>query len=261
MITVGLTVLNGEAYLLQAIGSLLDNDIDFEFVILNNGSTDRTREICLSFSDKRIKYYFTEPSLSREDTFRFLLSNATGEHFMLGSDDDVWSYNYLSSLEMSLKENTNCVIAYPRVIAIDEAGKAIRGYPKIEKLSLVDNLVDRLIRFLIFQEREGKANILMGLIKTDVLRKASLHKNTIWGSDYLMLFEMAFSGMFVYNKDATLYKRQTKKDRLRYAGKDVKLLKEEYLSCYEKIITSKLSDKDTIGTLLRSLELKRHSGF
>lgn len=55
-ISVIMPVYNGEKYLKEAIESILSQIFrDFEFIIINDGSTDKTLEIIQSFSDPRIK--------------------------------------------------------------------------------------------------------------------------------------------------------------------------------------------------------------
>ena len=56
-ITVLMPVYNAEKYVKDAIESILNQTFsDFVFLIINDGSTDRTEEIVLSFADYRIKY-------------------------------------------------------------------------------------------------------------------------------------------------------------------------------------------------------------
>lgn len=55
-VTIGLPVYNCERYLEQAIRSVLaQNHGDFTLLIVDDGSTDRSREIAGSFADKRIR--------------------------------------------------------------------------------------------------------------------------------------------------------------------------------------------------------------
>jgi len=62
-VTVLLSVYNGEQTLSRCIESVLSQSFtDFEFVIINDGSTDNTESIILSFSDTRIKYLFKNNS-------------------------------------------------------------------------------------------------------------------------------------------------------------------------------------------------------
>lgn len=54
-ISVVMSVFNGDIHLRKAIQSILDQDFtDFEFIIIDDGSTDGTKHIIESFKDKRI---------------------------------------------------------------------------------------------------------------------------------------------------------------------------------------------------------------
>jgi glycosyltransferase involved in cell wall biosynthesis len=56
MISVIMRVYNGEAYLHEAITSILTQTYDdFELIVVNDASRDRTREILDSLSDNRVK--------------------------------------------------------------------------------------------------------------------------------------------------------------------------------------------------------------
>jgi glycosyltransferase involved in cell wall biosynthesis len=55
-LTVLMTVYNGEAYLRETIDSILNQTYkDFKFLILDNASTDSSREIIRSYNDPRIE--------------------------------------------------------------------------------------------------------------------------------------------------------------------------------------------------------------
>ncbi|PID57654.1 MAG: glycosyl transferase family 2 [Ignavibacteriae bacterium] len=57
MISVLMPVYNCEKYISQAITSILNQTFkEFEFLIINDGSTDNTEKVINTFSDKRIKY-------------------------------------------------------------------------------------------------------------------------------------------------------------------------------------------------------------
>ena len=54
-ITVLMPVRNGERYIKESIDSVLNQTLtDFEFLIIDDGSTDRTVEIIQGYTDKRI---------------------------------------------------------------------------------------------------------------------------------------------------------------------------------------------------------------
>ena len=60
-VSVVTSVYNGEAFLEECVNSILNQTFkDFEYIILNNGSTDRTPEILKSYSDPRLRIIHQE---------------------------------------------------------------------------------------------------------------------------------------------------------------------------------------------------------
>ena len=66
IITVLMAVYNGEKHLRPTIESTLNQTFkNFEFVIVNDASTDRTKEIIRSYDEPRIKLYNNEKNLGQ----------------------------------------------------------------------------------------------------------------------------------------------------------------------------------------------------
>ena len=64
LVTVLMPVYNGEIFLREAIDSVLAQTYtDFVFLIINDGSTDNTEKIILSYNDSRIQYVRNEENL------------------------------------------------------------------------------------------------------------------------------------------------------------------------------------------------------
>ena len=65
LISIGLPVYNGEKYISEAIDSILNQSFDdFELIISDNASTDRTEEIALQYvkKDSRVHYKRNSPA-------------------------------------------------------------------------------------------------------------------------------------------------------------------------------------------------------
>ena len=70
LVTVIINCYNGEQYLREAIDSVLAQTFtDFVFLIINDGSTDNTEKIILSYNDSRIQYVRNEENLKLIKTF------------------------------------------------------------------------------------------------------------------------------------------------------------------------------------------------
>src|SRR5450432_2078787 len=89
-ISVILPAYNTEAYLGKAIQSLLDQSFrDFELLIINDGSTDKTEDIIRSFSDPRIVYIKNEQNYGLIDTLNKGIDISRGKYIARMDGDDI----------------------------------------------------------------------------------------------------------------------------------------------------------------------------
>ncbi len=89
-VSVIMPVYNGEKYLREAIESILSQTFkNFEFIIINDGSTDKTEDIILSYRDPRIVYIKNEINLKIVETLNKGLAYASGEYIARMDADDI----------------------------------------------------------------------------------------------------------------------------------------------------------------------------
>lgn len=88
-ISVILPVYNSAEYLPAAIESVLNQDFgDFEFIIINDGSTDKSEEIIHSFKDKRIICLKNEKNIGLIKTLNRGIDAARGKYIARMDADD-----------------------------------------------------------------------------------------------------------------------------------------------------------------------------
>ncbi|MCU7551294.1 glycosyltransferase [Chitinophagaceae bacterium LB-8] len=90
-VTIVMPVYNAEKHLKEAIESILNQTFtDFEFVIINDGSTDQSKEIIISYSsDPRIKYYENDQNIGLIKTLNKGIEIANGEYIARMDADDI----------------------------------------------------------------------------------------------------------------------------------------------------------------------------
>ena len=89
-VSVVITTHNYGHYLVEAIQSVLDQTFgDFELIVVDDGSTDNTREIVGSFGDHRIKYIYQEHH-GGNAARNVGTSASTGEYIAFLDADDIW---------------------------------------------------------------------------------------------------------------------------------------------------------------------------
>jgi glycosyltransferase involved in cell wall biosynthesis len=90
IVTVLLPVYNGEKYLQEAIESILQQSFsDFEFLIIDDGSTDNSRSIIEQFSDHRIRLLTNPKRLRLSGVLNRGLQEAKGKYIARMDADDI----------------------------------------------------------------------------------------------------------------------------------------------------------------------------
>ena len=88
-LTVLMPVYNAMPYVPSAVGSILDQSFpDFEFLILDNGSTDGSGKYLQSLADPRVRLFHTEHQ-GLASARNFLIERARTEFFALMDADDL----------------------------------------------------------------------------------------------------------------------------------------------------------------------------
>src|SRR5246127_102134 len=131
LVSVGLFVYNGERYIEETLDSILSQTfIDFELIISDNASTDRTGEIALSYAkrDDRIRYYRSEKNMGAGWNVRRVYELATGKYFKQAAADDMLEPDFLRLCVEALENDPSCVVAYTRTKEVDENGTCIENY-------------------------------------------------------------------------------------------------------------------------------------
>lgn len=89
-ISVVMSVHNGELYLQESIESILGQTFrDFEFIIINDASTDRSRQVIESYNDSRIRLINNEENLGLTRNLNKGIDLATGKYVARMDADDI----------------------------------------------------------------------------------------------------------------------------------------------------------------------------
>ena len=97
MISIIIPAYNAADYLAQTIESVLNQTYsDFELILIDDGSTDRTREIIKDYQckDARIKYFYKENG-GVSSARNLGLQKATGDFVSFLDSDDLWDRRFL----------------------------------------------------------------------------------------------------------------------------------------------------------------------
>src|SRR5215813_1090725 len=122
-VSVVMPVYNGESYLCEAIESVLAQTFEkFEFVIINDGSTDNSEEIILSYPDERIRL-IQQSNRGLVESLNCGLQSSRGAYIARMDADDISAPSRLEAeLKMFLSQPSLSMVG-TSIKRIDPAGR------------------------------------------------------------------------------------------------------------------------------------------
>ena len=122
-VTVRISAYNHEGYIEQAILSIVNQTYqDFELLVIDDGSTDRTPEILERLSQEYEFYFERQQNMGLPKTLNKLIRMAKGEYVSGCSSDDYWPLTRLEEQVAELDSNLNVDLVHSKVEAVDEKG-------------------------------------------------------------------------------------------------------------------------------------------
>ncbi|MBF2067739.1 MAG: glycosyltransferase family 2 protein [Calothrix sp. C42_A2020_038] len=130
-LSIGIPVYNGEKFLAFSLDSLLSQTFqDFEIIISDNASTDRTEDICKEYlnKDRRIRYYRNPVNIGCARNFNRVFDLSSGEYFKWASYDDLHDSTFLMKCIEVLDSDPSIILCHSQTHFIDENGQFIGDY-------------------------------------------------------------------------------------------------------------------------------------
>ncbi|MGH7848147.1 MAG: glycosyltransferase family 2 protein [Candidatus Binatia bacterium] len=123
-VSVLMPVYNGEHYLREAVESILTQTFaDFEFIVINDGSTDKTAEILREYRDPRIVALKHENNRGIVAALNYGLEVASGEFVARHDADDVSLPDRLRSQAAFINDHPEVVVLGSAYAVINEEGQ------------------------------------------------------------------------------------------------------------------------------------------
>ena len=124
-----MTVHNGERFLEQAIKSLKSQKYrNWQLVIINNFSTDKTSEILnqVKYNLKKIKVFNTHKLYSRPEVLNLGMKHCKNDYIGILDADDLVSENWLKDVKEIIIQNKNFGAIVGKCIFINEKNKVFK---------------------------------------------------------------------------------------------------------------------------------------
>ena len=124
-ISVVLPVYNEEKYIEECIWSILNQTYNnFELIIVDDASTDRSLEIINTFNDPRIQLFSNKKNLGIAKSLNKGCLNVRGEFIARIDANDIAVKTRFEKQLKYLNNNPNCAVVFSPVLIIDENGNS-----------------------------------------------------------------------------------------------------------------------------------------
>jgi glycosyltransferase involved in cell wall biosynthesis len=207
LIGIGMPVWNGERWVADTVESIRRQTLrDWELVIVDNASTDRTRDVCrrLESADPRIRLVCNPSNLGISVNHNRAFALSRGTYFKWSACADVIAPDFLESCVERLEASPDAVLCHSRTVMIDEAGATIPGYE--DGFALEDpRPVARLMTYIT---RPARNNFVHGVIRRSVLSTTSLMKG-FRQDDIVLIADLALRGRFLLVDRPLFFRRET----------------------------------------------------
>ena len=191
-VSVVLPAYNCEKYIAKAIESVLYQTFaDFEFIIINDGSSDSTEEIIKSFSDPRILYQVNNTNKGLVYTLNKGIDIARGKYIARMDGDDIALPERFKKQFDHLQQNKEIDILATVVTLIDE-NENVSGTWESD----INNVSAKNIRKELPQDNCIAHPTVMG--KTEIFRKFKFNQTQSIGEDYDLWLRMATDNIIIH---------------------------------------------------------------
>jgi glycosyltransferase involved in cell wall biosynthesis len=225
-VSFGVPVYNGERYLPAALDAILAQTFsDFEVVISDNASLDRTSAICQQYAkrDSRIIYHREPINRGAAWNFNRVFELAKAPYFKWTAADDLFAPQFVASCIEVLESDPTIVCCHSRTQKIDEHGNALSDADDPTDGGLPSSLflqprphrtphrpdASSFVPHLRFRDvllSSGWSARSYGLIRKDQLQQTKLFQ-PYYGYEKVTMAELALRGRFHDVSDTLFFQR------------------------------------------------------
>ena len=183
---------NCDQYIGKAIESVLHQTFtDFELIIINDGSSDRTGEIIRSFSDPRILYHFNNSKMGLVFNLNKGIDLARGRYIARMDGDDIAGPERFEKQITYLDNKRNVDLLATVVSLIDENAIPCGTWKSDER-----NISEKEIREYLPKDNCIAHPTVMG--KSDIFKKYKYDPKQSQSEDYDLWLRMISGGVVIH---------------------------------------------------------------
>jgi len=181
-VSVVVPVYNAQEYLRRCVDSILNQTYtDLEIILVDDGSTDQSAEICKEYAvkDSRVRYLFQEnagPDYARKKGVQV----STGEYLTFADADDYVDADMIGRLHQELVER-NCDMVCSQAKRVDDSGRIWDVMQVPKDGILCENVQDSMTQFFVTRYISG--SYYAKLYRRELLQDYEFVKDSLIGED------------------------------------------------------------------------------
>ena len=191
LVTVGLTTYKAERYIRECLDSLLAQTMqDFEIVIADNASPDRTYEICQEYAarDPRIHVARSDRNLGVAANLNRAFELGCGQFFCWASANDWYAPLFLERCLQPMQNDPDIDLVASQIAVFEQRHEDAK--PDLRQIDgALDDDVERFVATL--ELRDGR--MFRGVFRTQVVRKMG-PLSSRFGQDIMLVAKVAAQG-------------------------------------------------------------------
>jgi glycosyltransferase involved in cell wall biosynthesis len=207
LVSVCMLTYNHDKYIKQAIDGILmqKTDFDFELIICDDASPDRTNEIVNEILQNNpkshiIRYYRHEKNIGMQANGEFVLNQTVGKYIAICEGDDYWTDSYKLSYQVEILENNNDVglVHHDANYYYEKSKKTIKSYHKTKNIIIPNNNLfydlikyNKILTLTVLFRKELLENLYK--LDSEFIKKSLM-------TDYIMWLEFSKHCSFYYIK-------------------------------------------------------------
>lgn len=188
VVTVLMPVYNAAPFLREAIDSILSQTFrDFELLIINDGSTDQSREIILSYSDSRIRLLDNPGNIGLIATLNRGIREARGKYIARMDADDVSLPTRLEKQAGTMKADP-AIAVHASFVEFINTDSEVTGHWSTDREAVSENEIRKLLM---------KTNCIAHpsvMIRKEVVEKYFYHPKRKGAEDWDLWMRMMAAG-------------------------------------------------------------------
>ena len=219
-VSIGLPVYNGERFLKVKLDSILQQThTNFELIISDNASTDKTENICIEYKNKdnRIKYFRQEKNFGVTLNFEFVLKKSNGDYFMWTGVDDILLPKFIEKNVQNLENNKECVASISKInsyqpddeniqinkndIEYSKIIKNIRNYVRPRSIVPINGNFQTKTRTYL---KKSSCQVIYSIFKSEIIKK-SIITEPFLGNDWAIFLNVLKYGNLAVINEILMY--------------------------------------------------------